>query len=73
MTILMWARHSALDDLDYHWGEAYDLAVTRVGWVAQRLDNGRSLVAVGPDELRDLIAADYEAQPVLRGLHPSVS
>jgi hypothetical protein len=73
MTILIRTQHSALDDLDYHWGEAYDLAVTSAGWVAKRLDNCRSLVAAGPDELRDLIVADYEARPVPHGLHPSVS
>ena len=33
------ARQAALNDLDWHWGGAYDLAVTRAGWVAKRLDN----------------------------------
>lgn len=62
------AREAALDDLDWHWGEAYDLAVTGAGWVAMRLDNGRSLVAGGPAELRSLIVADYAATPVPRDL-----
>ena len=25
------ARQAALNDLDWHWGESYDLAVTRAG------------------------------------------
>jgi hypothetical protein len=57
---------AALNDLDYHWGEVFDLAVTRAGWVAKRLDNGHALVASGPDGLRGLILADYSAQPVPR-------
>jgi hypothetical protein len=61
----------ALRELDFHWGEAYDLAVTRAGWVAKRLDNGRPLVAGSPGELRDLIIRDYTAQPVPRNLHPA--
>lgn len=50
MTMLTRTQHSALDHLDERWGEAYDLAVTPAGWVAKRLDNGRALVASGPDE-----------------------
>jgi hypothetical protein len=58
----------ALDDLSWNWGEAYDLAVTRSGWVAKRLDNNRALVACGPGKLRELIIADYTAEPVSRAL-----
>lgn len=57
---------TALDQLSWNWGEMYDLAVTRSGWVAKRLDNGRALVAGGPDGLRELIIADYAAEPVSR-------
>ena len=60
------ARDEALRDLDYHWGEAYDIAVTRIGWLAQRLDDGRGLRAGSPGELRALIIADYTARPVPR-------
>jgi len=60
------AREAALNDLDWDWGGAYDLAVTRAGWVAKRLDNGRFLVAGSPAELRILIVADYAAAPVPR-------
>ena len=61
------ARAAALDDLDRHWGQAYDLAVTRDGWVAKRLDNGRSLAAASPGELHALITAD-DAAPMPRAL-----
>jgi hypothetical protein len=57
---------TALDELGWYWGEVYDLAITRSGWVAKRLDNGRALVAGGPNELRELIIADYAAEPVSR-------
>ena len=61
MTMPTWR---ALDDLSWHWGQAYDLAVTRSGWVAKRLDNGRALVASDPDGLRELIWADHVRDPV---------
>jgi hypothetical protein len=51
-------RQAELDKLDQLWGEDYDLAVTRAGWVAKRLDNGRALVAANPGKLHTLIAAD---------------
>ena len=56
-------RRAELDELDEHWGEDYDLAVTSAGWVAKRLDNGRALVAANPGKLQTLIAADSEASP----------
>jgi hypothetical protein len=51
-------QQSELDKLDQLWGEDYDLAVTRAGWVAKRLDNGQALVATNPGKLHTLIAAD---------------
>jgi hypothetical protein len=65
----MKADQAALHDLDHHWGEAYDLALTRAGWVAKRLDNGRALVASGPEELRELIIADYAVTAVASGAY----
>jgi hypothetical protein len=56
-------RNAALHDLDQIWGEAYDLAVTRAGWVAKRLDNGRPLTAGSPGELHALITADCATEP----------
>lgn len=56
-----------LDDLIWHWGEAYVIA--HMGpdmWLAQRRDNRKMLRAGEPEELRGLITEDYEAQPVSR-------
>ena len=62
MTIMMKAaRATALRDLDSRYGQAYDLAVTRAGWVAKRLDDNRALVADSPEELRRKIEADAGA------------
>ena len=69
----MKADQAALHDLDHHWGEAYDIALTRAGWVAKRLDNGRALVASGPGGLRGLIVADISAEPVPCDLPPRVA
>ena len=52
-------QQAELDRLDRLWGEDYDLAVTRAGWVAKRLENGRALVAANPGNLHTLIAADH--------------
>jgi hypothetical protein len=35
-------------------------------WLAQRRDDGQTLTAPGPEELRELITEDYGAQPVSR-------
>jgi hypothetical protein len=69
MRVTMQAQQ-ALDELSWHWGAAYDMAVTRAGWVAKRLDNGRPLTARDPDGLRELITADYNAEPVSRDHRP---
>jgi hypothetical protein len=60
------ARSAELGDLDTLWGDLYDLAVTRDGWVAKRLDNNRPLLAETPTELHRKIEADYNAQPIPR-------
>ena len=57
-------QQAELDRLDRLWGEDYDLAVTRAGWVAKRLDNGRALVAANPGKLHTLIAADHRTLQV---------
>ena len=64
------ARAAALRDLSFHWSGAYEFAVTADGWTARRLDNGRSLVAGSPEELRALVLADYTAEAVPRGCGP---
>ena len=63
---------AGLNWLDSQWGEDYDLAVTSVGWVAKRLDNGNALVADGPRKLHTLIAADQGVVPVACALFRSV-
>jgi len=57
-----------LDDLRWHYGEAYLIHyLSGPGrWVAQRRDSHATMGAEGPDELRDLITADYAAHPVSR-------
>jgi hypothetical protein len=65
MTVtLQAAQDAALADLDARYGQAYDLAVTRAGWVAKRLDDNRALVAGSPEELRGKIEADAGECPV---------
>ncbi len=60
-----------LDDLRWHWDSAYLIECFGLGrWVAQRRDSHATIGAEGPDELRDLIAADYAAHPVPRDPRP---
>lgn len=56
----------ALADLQWHWGSAYLITGAAGHWVAQRRDDGRTLTASGPGELRELITEDYQALPVPR-------
>jgi hypothetical protein len=60
------ARDTALADLRWHWGDAYEISEASGAWRAVRLDNGVTLVASDPGELRDLIVGDYNARPVPR-------
>ena len=59
-------RDRALADLRHHWSGAYEISEALGVWRAVRLDNQRALVALDPAELRELIAADYAANPVPR-------
>jgi hypothetical protein len=61
----MW-RDVALEALDWHWGEAYEITETAGEWRAVRRDNGRTLAATEAEDLRDLIKADYTKEPVPR-------
>ena len=54
----------ALTDLQWHWGEAYLITGMGRQWLAQRRDDGQTLTAGGPEELRTLIIEDYTARPV---------
>jgi len=57
----------ALDELEFHWGSAYDIAVTGGMWTARRRDGrGDVLADPLPEGLRLRILADYAAMPVPR-------
>lgn len=58
----------ALDDLRWHWGEAYliEYFETAGKWVAQRRDSHATMSADGPAGLLDLIREDYRKHQVSR-------
>ena len=59
----------ALDELEFHWGSAYHIAVTGGMYTARRLDGkGVPLADPLPAGLRLRIQADYAAMPVPRDL-----
>ena len=63
------AASDALDELEFHWGSAYHLAVTDGVCTAWRRDGkGGTLTSAVPEGLRLLIVADYAAMPVPRDL-----
>jgi hypothetical protein len=56
-----------LTELRHHWGSAYAISRPEPDvWLAQRLDTRETLRAGTPDELHDMILADYFARPVAR-------
>lgn len=59
---------AALDDLRWHYGEAYLIELIGDRWIAQRQDSHATMSAGSPDQLLGLIRADYAARPVPR--HP---
>ncbi len=62
-----WER--PLDELRWHWGDAYLISFYEPDkWVAQRRDSRDTLTADNPADLRDRITADYTARPVPRQL-----
>ncbi len=68
----MSATRDALADLQWNWGSAYLITGMGGQWLAQRQDDGRTLSASGPEQLRKLMLEDYAAQPVSREAAPSV-
>ena len=61
---------AALDDLRWHYGEAYLIELIGGRWVAQRRDSHATMSADSPDQLLGLIRADYTARPVPREPRP---
>ena len=60
---------AALDELEFHWGSAYHIAVVDGMYTARRLDGrGAPLADPLPAGLRLRIQADYAAMPVPRDL-----
>ena len=60
---------AALDELEFHWGSAYHIAVADGMYTARRLDGkGVPLADPLPAGLRLRIQADYAAMPVPRDL-----
>jgi hypothetical protein len=58
---------AALDELEFHWGSAYHIAVVDGMYTARRLDGkGVPLTDPLPAGLRLRIQADYAALPVPR-------
>ena len=68
---------AALDELEFHWGSAYHIAVADGVCTARRRDGkGGTLTDPLPEGLRLRIVADYHADPVPRapaGQQPDVS
>ena len=65
-----------LDELRWHWGDAYLIHFFEPGtWVAQRRDGHETMSADSPVILREKINQDYTARPVSRqfdGRQPGV-
>lgn len=58
-----------LDELRWHWGDAYSIMTGRDGWQARRKDGrGGWIIRATAEELYDAIHADYSRQPVPRDL-----
>jgi hypothetical protein len=55
---------TALEDLQWNWGDPYLITGAAGHWLAQRRDNGQTLTASSPEELRELIVENYAARPV---------
>ncbi len=58
------AGRPTLADLQWNWGGPYLITGMAGHWLAQHRDDGRTLKASGPEELRTLMIEDYAARPV---------
>jgi hypothetical protein len=61
-------RFRQLQDLRYHWGEAYSIDLDNGEFVASRRDNWRELRAAGTEELHEMIIIDYSENRIPRGV-----
>jgi len=59
-------RDRELEDMRWHWDQAYQIGRQDGRFRAHRLDGRGSLEAGTAQELRDLIRADYAERPVPR-------
>jgi hypothetical protein len=50
---------SALADLQFHWGERYEVALEDGTWSARWRGTGEVMTATGEDALRQMIREDY--------------
>lgn len=66
----MTAPHWTLEELAYHWADAYLISYTRDRWVALRRDTRQFLTANTLDQLETAIEADYRHHPVPREFDP---
>ena len=55
-----------LDELRWHWDEAYLIDLIGSRWIAQRRDSHATISADSPVSLLDLIRVDYARHPVSR-------
>lgn len=63
----MWLQDAgALRDLQWHWGDAYEITADGHWWRAKRRDDGAELTARAAGDLRDLMLTDYIKRPVPR-------
>ncbi len=58
----------ALDELRFHWGDAYHIGFARGMWTARRKDGKGTLADPYPEGLALRIQADYAAMRVPRDL-----
>ena len=66
----MTVTRDALADLQWNWGGAYLITAAGGHWVAMRRDDGQTLTASSPEELREMLAEDYRSRPVPRDIAP---
>ncbi len=62
------AEDGQLEELEFHWGDAYEVAVADGMWTARRRDGKGTLADPLPEGLHAKVAADYGADPVPRDL-----